>query len=63
MTFSDDVNPASREQSASEKLADAWDEGVRLYAWWFDGVEHVGTTGRLLKDALAENPFREKSGQ
>jgi hypothetical protein len=27
-------------------------EGMRLYAWWKDGVEYVGTTGRTLKEAL-----------
>ncbi len=29
-------------------------EGIRCYAWWKDGVQYVGTTGRTLKEALAE---------
>ena len=29
-------------------------EGIKLYAYWQDGVEHVGTTGRRLSEALAE---------
>ena len=28
-------------------------EGVYLYAWWKDGVQYVGTTGRTLKEAVA----------
>jgi len=26
--------------------------GVRLYAWWKDGVQYVGTCGTTLKHAL-----------
>ncbi len=29
-------------------------EGVSLYAHWKDGVQYVGTTGRTLKQALAD---------
>lgn len=29
-------------------------EGIRLYAWWKDGIQYVGTTGRTLKEALEE---------
>ena len=29
-------------------------EGVKLYAWWKDGVQYVGTTGRTLVEALSE---------
>ena len=28
-------------------------EGVRLFAWWKNGEQFVGTTGRTLKQALA----------
>jgi len=28
-------------------------EGVELYAHWKDGLQYVGTTGRTLKEALA----------
>jgi len=27
-------------------------DGVHMYAYWRDGVQYVGTTGRTLKDAL-----------
>ncbi len=29
-------------------------EGVELYAHWRDSVQYVGTTGRTLKQALAD---------
>lgn len=29
-------------------------EGLQTYAYWKDGVQYVGTTGRFLKEALAE---------
>lgn len=29
-------------------------KGIRMYAWWQDGVQYVGTTGRTLRDALQE---------
>jgi len=35
-------------------------EGLRMYAWWKDGVQYVGTTGRTLKEALVEVDQAEK---
>jgi len=29
-------------------------EGIKLYAWWKDGIQYVGTTGRTLAEALRE---------
>lgn len=29
-------------------------EGIWKYAWWKDGIQYVGTTGKTLKQALAE---------
>lgn len=29
--------------------------GIRLFAWWKDGVQYVGTTGKTLKEALEDN--------
>jgi hypothetical protein len=29
-------------------------EGVRMYAYWRDGVQYVGTTGRKLNDAISD---------
>ena len=35
-------------------------EGVHMYAWWKDGVQYVGTTGRMLCEAL-ENIEAERT--
>lgn len=29
-------------------------EGIWRYAWWKDGVQYVGTTGKTYADAIAE---------
>ena len=29
-------------------------EGIKMFAWYKDGVQYVGTTGTTLKQALAE---------
>jgi hypothetical protein len=29
-------------------------EGVERFAWWKDGTQYVGTTGRTLKQALQD---------
>jgi len=29
-------------------------EGIRMYAWWKEGIQYVGTTGRTLQRALKE---------
>ena len=29
-------------------------EGVRLYAWWKDGEQYVGTCGKTLKEAIKD---------
>ena len=29
-------------------------KGIWLFAWWKDGVQYVGTTGKTLKQALEE---------
>ena len=29
-------------------------EGVRLYAWWKDGEQYVGTCGKTLKEAIRD---------
>ncbi len=34
-------------------------EGISLFAYWKDGVQYVGTTGKTLKDALAEIQVEE----
>jgi hypothetical protein len=29
-------------------------EGITMYAWWKDGVQYVGTTGKTLEKAIEE---------
>jgi hypothetical protein len=42
------------------KLQRAWThgilEGIRLFAWWKDGVQYVGSCGTTLEHALKEVP-------
>lgn len=40
---------AAREQGRREGV----EQGLRMYAWWKDGTEWVGTCGTTLKDAIA----------
>jgi len=35
-------------------------EGVERFAWWRDGVQYVGSTGRTLKEALDAINQQEK---
>jgi len=34
---------------------DGFKEGMRLFAWWKDGVQQVGTTGTTFKEAVAKD--------
>lgn len=36
-------------------------EGIRMFAWWKDGVQYVDTCGTTLKDALDEVGSKPKS--
>jgi len=27
-------------------------DGIKMYAWWKDGTQYVGTTGTTLKEAI-----------
>ena len=29
-----------------------YEDGVKAFAWWKDGVQYVGTTGKTLAEAL-----------
>lgn len=42
----------SAESIVEKQLVDAKIEGVRLYAWWKDGVQYVGSCGNTLEDAI-----------
>lgn len=33
------------------------EDGIRLYAWWKDGIQYVGTTGWTLKEALEDSKY------
>lgn len=52
------------EQEIRDKIWEAYKtgvmDGVRKYAWWKDGTQYVGTTGRTLKVALEELEKYEK---
>ncbi|KKL91802.1 hypothetical protein LCGC14_1891030 [marine sediment metagenome] len=34
---------------------DGFKEGMRLFAWWKDGVQQVGTTGTTFKEAVVKH--------
>ena len=36
----------------NEDFANGVKEGIKLFAWWKDGIQYVGTTGTTLKEAL-----------
>lgn len=38
-------------------------DGVQRFAWWKDGVQHVGTTGRTLRQALDEVATQESEAR
>jgi hypothetical protein len=40
---------------------DGMREGVALYAYWKDGVQYVGTTGKTLKKALEDIASEEQT--
>jgi hypothetical protein len=37
-------------------------DGVRRFAWWKDGVQYVGTSGKTLAEATAEIVEDTKDG-
>ncbi len=39
----------------SSAYRDGFKEGIRLFAWWKDGVQQVGTTGMTFKEAVAKH--------
>lgn len=46
--------PADRDEEIVQGAYDrGFADGLAAYAWWKDGVQYVGTTGRTLADALA----------
>lgn len=57
----EDINrePAHIERAIAKAQAEisfkaGMKQGIWLFAWWKDGVQYVGTTGRTLKEALKE---------
>lgn len=47
------MKPALRKHNRN-RCAELIQEGIKLHAWWKDGIQYVGTTGLTLKQALAE---------
>lgn len=37
--------------------------GIETYAWWQDGVQYVGTTGKTLREAIEEVRQRHLQAQ
>jgi len=58
LKFTNGVNnsvPTEWEQHLAEiSFKAGMKKGIWLYAWWKDGVQYVGTTGRTLAEALKE---------
>lgn len=41
------------EQGINTAFVEGLKAGVRMYAWWKDGTQYVGTCGTTLKEALS----------
>jgi hypothetical protein len=50
------IEGLAKEFAAQRRAAfkDGLRAGVRRFAWWKDGVQNVGTTGKTLPQALSE---------
>ncbi len=57
------VKKAEAERMRDDAVREAWEEGVRNWAWWKDGVQYVGSCGMTLDAALAKNPYRATKGE
>jgi len=42
------------EAKTAKVRRDAYEEGLRAFAWWKDGVQYVGSCGTTLADAIRE---------
>ncbi len=40
--------------SHEKRYREGYEDGLRAYAWWKDGIEYVGSCGTTLKQALRE---------
>ena len=38
----------------SDDFMEGLEEGIRLFTWWKDGEQYVGTTGKTLKEIIIE---------
>ena len=45
---------AQADMTCKRAYSRGYEEGVRAYAWWKDGVQYVGTCGKTLEQALKE---------
>ena len=55
---SGDTNSPSKEEINA--FYDGLVEGVHMYAWWKDGTQYVGTTGKTYRAALEEMEAERK---
>lgn len=54
MTWFDEWLHNARKASSDSDFKAGLKEGLRMFAWWKDGTQYVGTCGGILKDVLAE---------
>ena len=50
----DTTGANSRSKEEINAFYDGLIEGVHMYAWWEDGIQNVGTTGKTYRTALKE---------
>ena len=41
-----------KNERLKKELKQAYNDGLRAFAWWKDGVQYVGSCGTTLKEAL-----------
>jgi len=46
--------PNTSDRTPNLTYWDGYKTGIRLYAWWKDGVQYVGCGARTLKEALSD---------
>ena len=49
-----DCNQCQLEKQAEISFKAGLKHGIWLFAWWKDGVQHVGTSGKTLQEAYKE---------
>ena len=50
--FKNEIKLCAENKRLKEEIKQAYNEGLRAYAWWKDGVQYVGSCGATLKEAM-----------